>query len=725
MLTQFKHLRTKLLLTTLAVIVPLTLAVLALVQQRMLAHVHDDLDAELQSESRVFNRIEQVRRTQAQQSVDFIADMPSLKALMSTNDHATVQDGSQSILDISHADMLVLCDVKGEVLAFHAKSEDVPLTAVKRLQQSSTGTQDWWFLGGHLFDVSFANIVSGAGSEQRALGRVLIGREITATSLSENSMFSDSWLAFVRDGKILQGTIPIARHSQFESWFAQSPPTGTSASDFLLGNERYIAHFVQLDGDHPVQLFFLRSYDQATIFLNSLNRLLITLGVVALLIAAFVSFQLSRQITRPLEHLAQGARQMEEGNFEFQLEAKGKDEVAQLTRAFEQMRKTLLENRDNMLRTARLEAVGRLAGGVAHDFNNLVTIISGYSDLLLLTATDATRPKLEEIKRAGQRATALTRQLLAFSRKQVLEPQVLDPNATVKSMVKMLQVLIGEDIELVTNLSEQVGRVFADPGQLEQVIMNLSVNARDAMPEGGKLIIETQQTVLDDKYAESHTEVKPGPFVQITVTDSGTGIPPEILKHIFEPFFTTKEAGKGTGLGLATVYGIVKQSKAHISVYSEVGHGTSFKVYLPSLDKAIPLANTQPIETILHGEGTILLVEDESALRVLAAESLKHLGYTVLQAGNGLEALALADQHEGNIDFVLTDIVMPRMGGPEFIKKLKEKRTGFATIYMSGYTETAVLENVNIGSEALLINKPFTTESLARRIREAHAKKSS
>jgi len=409
---------------------------------------------------------------------------------------------------------------------------------------------------------------------------------------------------------------------------------------------------------------------------------------------------------------------MEKGDFEFPIKVQGRDEVAELTRAFEQMRKSLRLSREGMLRSARLEAVGRLAGGIAHDFNNLVMIIKGYSDLLLESALPENRPHIEEIKRAGDRASGLTRQLLAFSRKQVLEPQVLDLNHTVRGMLKMIRLLLGEDIELLTSLSEQIGRVKADPGQLEQVIMNLAVNARDALPGRGKVIIETHFCDLDETYAATHNEVAPGPYVLLAVTDNGCGMNSETLTQIFEPFFTTKEPGKGTGLGLATVYGIVKQSRGHVTVYSEVGVGTTFKIYLPAIDKPALAPQSQPAAQLSAGHGTVLLVEDEAPLRALAAEALKRLGYHVLQAGNGLEALVPADQHPGDIHIVVTDIVMPRMGGPEFVEKLRRKRTGFSVVFMSGYTEAAVLENANIGKDSILLNKPFSTETIVQKMRE-------
>jgi two-component system cell cycle sensor histidine kinase/response regulator CckA len=468
-----------------------------------------------------------------------------------------------------------------------------------------------------------------------------------------------------------------------------------------------------------VRLHSLQSYDQATVFLGSLNQLLMIFGVIAVCGGTAAAFVLSRQITRPLERLARGTRQLEKGDFEFRIPIDGNDEVADLTRAFEEMRETLRQSREGLVRAARLEAIGRLAGGVAHDFNNLVMIIKGYSDLLLDTATPASRPHIEEIKRAGDRASGLTRQLLAFSRKQVLEPQVLDPNQTLKGMAKMLRVLIGEDVELVTSFSSEIGRVLADPGQLEQVVMNLAVNARDAMPTGGKLVIETQPVFLDEAYAASHNDLSPGHYVLLAVTDNGCGMTRDVVAQIFEPFFTTKEDGKGTGLGLATVYGIVKQSKGHVAVYSEPEIGTTFKVYLPSLDKAVPLPAAPELMPALDGSETILLVEDEASLRALAAESLRRLGYSVVQAGNGLEALAAVEQHDRAIDIVVTDIVMPRMGGVNLVERLREKGSGFAVIFMSGYTEVAALENLHLGSDTILLNKPFSTETLALKIREA------
>ena len=710
----------------LAVVSLLTVAVLVLVQARMKSHVREDLAATLREESRVYAEIERARHDQARQSAALIAQQPSLKALMSTNDRLTVEDASASILDTSHADILLLENPSGDVLGFHSRSDDVPFSTAKRLMQSSQSEEDWWFVGGHLYDVSFAPIVAGMNSDARLLGRMALGREVTSKSISEGGAFGKSALAIERDGSVLLSSLPQNSWSELATSLQRGNAQAESVAEINIAGESYLASFVELPGDHPVRLYSLQSYDQATEFIVALNHMLITLGAVAVLAGAFIAYFLSKQITRPIERLAVGARQVQQGDFDHKIEAQGNDEVADLTRDFEEMRKSLRQSRDGMLRSARLEAVGRLAGGVAHDFNNLVMIIKGYSELLLDSAPPNMRSQLEEIKNAGDRASALTRQLLAFSRKQVLTPQILDPNQTVRNMVKMLRVLIGEDIELVTSFSEDVGRVRVDPGQIEQVVMNLAVNARDAMPDGGKLVIETQAVCLDEAYVATHNEVTAGNYVMIAVTDSGCGMSKEILAQIFEPFFTTKELGKGTGLGLATVYGIVKQSRGHISVYSEPGVGTSFKVYLPSLDKATPITAGPKAGEAPRGVGTILLVEDEPALRALAAESLKRLGYTVLQAGNGLEALAAADKHtaqnNARIDVVVTDIVMPRMGGPELAQKLREKYGEVAVIFMSGYTEAAALENIEIGRDAVLLNKPFSTETLASKIADLQRK---
>lgn len=369
----------------------------------------------------------------------------------------------------------------------------------------------------------------------------------------------------------------------------------------------------------------------------------------------------------------------------------------------------------------KMEGIGRLAGGIAHDFNNLLTAINGYSELSMmqLEVEDPLFSNLQEIKKAGDRAASLTRQLLAFSRKQVLQPKVLDLNLVVSDLERMLTRLIGEDIELQAVLDPELGSIKVDPSQMEQIIMNLAVNARDAMPRGGKLTIETRNTVLDDEYARKHIAVIPGRFVMLAVSDSGTGIDPQLQSRIFEPFFTTKEVGKGTGLGLATVYGIVKQSGGNIWVYSEPGIGTTFKIYLPRTDEEVQTYKRSPAnEPVLRGTETILLVEDEEVVRQLACEVLRGCGYELLKAANGREALLICESHQQPIHLLITDVIMPGMSGPDLAGRLSEARPDLKILYMSGYADNAIIHHGVLNEGAEFIQKPFSTEGLAIKVRE-------
>ncbi len=377
---------------------------------------------------------------------------------------------------------------------------------------------------------------------------------------------------------------------------------------------------------------------------------------------------------------------------------------------------------ENQLRQAqKMEVVGRLAGGVAHDFNNLLTIILGYGELLRgrLAGDSGNREDLEQVLRAGERAAALTRQLLAFSRQQLMQPRILDLNTVVTEMDKMLRRLIGEDVELVTALAPRLGSVKADPGQVEQVILNLAVNARDAMPQGGRLTIETANVELDDEYARRHATVRPGPHVMIAVSDTGHGMDAQTQAHLFEPFFTTKERGKGTGLGLSTVYGIVKQSGGSIWVYSEPGHGATFKVYFPRVDAPADalVRDAQPSET-LRGTETILLVEDSDALRSLVERVLGDAGYAVRVSRDGTEALQIIEKHAGTIHLVLTDLVMPGMSGRELAAHVARRRPGTKVLYMSGYTSEGITGLGTTGIGDAFLQKPFTSAALAAKVRE-------
>ncbi|HET6451119.1 MAG TPA: ATP-binding protein, partial [Spirochaetia bacterium] len=376
---------------------------------------------------------------------------------------------------------------------------------------------------------------------------------------------------------------------------------------------------------------------------------------------------------------------------------------------------------ERFLQSQKMEAVGRLAGGIAHDFNNLLTVIGGYCELArdALPHDTTVRRQVEEIAGAAKKAGALTSQLLAFSRKQVLMPRVIDPNALLRSMEGILARLIGEDIELKAFLQPDVGPVKADPVQLEQVLMNLVANARDAMPQGGKLTIETSNRHLDEQYAAEHAGVTPGDYVRIAVTDTGRGIPPDILPHLFEPFFTTKEQGKGTGLGLSTVYGIVKQSDGHVTCYTEPGRGTTFAIHLPRATGDVETSvSPEQGQSGLRGTETILLVEDEDMVRRYTQTMLEENGYVVVAAANGQEAVASMAARHGDVALLVTDVVMPGMSGTELARLLGGRYPGIRVLFISGYAGNAVVQNGILDPGIELIQKPFTSRELLSRMRD-------
>jgi PAS domain S-box-containing protein len=383
--------------------------------------------------------------------------------------------------------------------------------------------------------------------------------------------------------------------------------------------------------------------------------------------------------------------------------------------------KALRESEERLRQSQKMEGIGQLAGGMAHDFNNILTAINGYSDLTLrrLPQDHPLRRNVEEIKKAGERAASLTRQLLAFSRKQILKPKVLNLNAVVPDMDKMLRRLIGEDIDLLTKLDPALGQVKADPGQIQQVILNLCVNARDAMPKGGKLTIETANVCLGEEYSRQYVSVRSGHHVMLAVSDNGCGMDQATQKRIFDPFFTTKGVGKGTGLGLSTVYGIVKQSEGSIWVYSEEGKGTTFKVYLPRFDEVVEAPNETLTDVPLSREGElVLLVEDEEMVREMSRQVLEMNGYHVLEASHGKEALLVCEQHAGRIDIMVTDVVMPQMSGRELAECLASSRPETKILFVSGYTDDAIVRHGVLDENVNFLQKPFSPDALAAKVRE-------
>jgi two-component system, cell cycle sensor histidine kinase and response regulator CckA len=373
-----------------------------------------------------------------------------------------------------------------------------------------------------------------------------------------------------------------------------------------------------------------------------------------------------------------------------------------------------------LVQAQKMEAVGRLAGGIAHDFNNLLTVITSYGDLVLddLSKDDPKRQDIEQILKAAEGAASLTRQLLAFSRQQVLEPRVVNLNDVVAGLEKMLRRVIGEDVDLATALAAGLGAVKADVGQLEQVLMNLAVNARDAMPTGGKLTIETGNVELDTDYTREHHAAAAGHFAMLAVTDTGIGMDEATKARIFEPFFTTKAPGKGTGLGLATVYGIVKQSGGFIWVYSEPGQGTSFKIYLPRVEQTAERRGVSPAAGVPRGVETVLLVEDAAPVRAVARQVLERQGYTVLEAPNGEAALRIAEEHPGPVQLLVTDVVMPGLSGRQLADRLARLRPELKVLFTSGYTDDSIVRHGILEAEIAYLQKPFTPDALARKVRE-------
>jgi two-component system cell cycle sensor histidine kinase/response regulator CckA len=391
-------------------------------------------------------------------------------------------------------------------------------------------------------------------------------------------------------------------------------------------------------------------------------------------------------------------------------------------RALASTNEALRKSQEQLLHSQKMEALGRLAGGIAHDFNNITTAILGFAEFLsgALETNDPRREDAQEIQRAGLRAAELTKQLLAFSRQQVIEVRTLQLNEVVKHTERLLQRLLGEDIDLVTILAPDLGWVESDPGQVEQALVNLAVNARHAMPGGGKLTIETGSVVLDEHYAALHSDARPGPHIMLAVSDSGSGMTPEVASRVFEPFFTTKPRGQGTGLGLATVYGIVRQSGGHVAVYSELGRGTVFKLYFPEVK-----TDSAPAAPIVHAPatteqrfGTVLLVEDEPAVRAIASRVLRQLGYRVLEAKTGSEALRLSEELGQDCPLVLTDVIMPEMSGPELAARLQERIPNARIVFMSGYTDDSIVRHGMLPKHAAFLQKPFTVEQLKTKIRE-------
>jgi signal transduction histidine kinase len=729
------RLRTKLLLWLVLFTAVLTSATLLVVRQSAQAQVHIQIEQDARNALLTIQAVQHQREMLLTRKADLLATL----AYIRNGDSTTIQDASEDPWQSGDCDLFALADRKGKIIALRTTSSRLSLAnaqeSLRRSLREDSGA-GWWFGNGQLFQVVLQPYYEDEPRNSRLLGTVIVGRELDTTGASDLGRISGSHLIFRYGNNLVMSTFPPSKEQELLPQLEKRP----AREEIQIGNERFFASSLALEsGAQPtLSLTVLKSYDEATASLKRLNRLLLGLGLTTVLTGGVLVFVISDRSTRPMACLAEGVRALEQGDYTYPLKSNaGGDEVAQVTRAFEDMRNTLQRNEvqrqqlevqrqqlEGQLRQAqKMDAMGRLAGGVAHDFNNLLTVIKGNCSLLVesLQSDDLLleRARTRQIENAADRAASLTRQLLAFCRMQVLQPKIVDLNMLVSEMCKLLRRLIREDIAFTFHAGESLGRVKADPGQIEQVIMNLAVNAGDAMPSGGSLTIETHNVTVDEQCAVTRPPIRPGEYVLMAVTDTGHGMDAETKTRIFEPFFTTKEQGKGTGLGLATVYGIVKQSGGCVWVESEPEKGARFEVYLPREDETTE--SVTPDELVaarVRGRKTVLIVEDEEGVRELASEFLESAGYTVLTAKDGTEALAIAEQSDEPIHLLLTDVVMPKMRGPELAKRLKGLRTRLRIVYMSGYLEYN-RGNDDFLEEGFFLQKPFSRDTLVLKMGEA------
>ena len=731
------RLRTKFLLSLVAISTCLTAASLVVVSYGVRGRVRESIREELRDSLNTYQSFESQREEALTRSAALLANLPNVRALMTTQDAATIQDASGDLWKLSGSDLLVLANRTGAVTAVHAAGPAPDFATVQDLLRSSLDRQeshDWWYGGGRLYEVWLQPIYFGSSSQNFTIGLLAVGHEVDERAAKDFASIASSEVAFNIDGNPVASTLGQSEQAELAQKIrARTQDTSDAAQEFQLGSERYLAQTVQLSrgGGPVVSLTVLKSFDQATAFLHALNRGLVILGLLSIALGGALVFWMSHTYTKPLGSLVEGARALGQGDFSYPLDARGGDEVSEVTEAFLRMRSSLESTQqeqkklEERLRQAhKMEAVGRLAGGVAHDFNNLLTIIRGNSDLLKdREGSDAFHQKcVDQIQKASGRAVSMTRQLLAFSRMQVLQPRVLDLNSVVAEMGKMLPRLIGEHIEYSFSPGENLSPVKADPGQIEQVILNLAANARDAMPNGGHLSVQTSRISLNQAEAAKRPPIVPGNYVLLSVSDTGHGMDEATKTHIFEPFFTTKEVGKGTGLGLATVYGIVKQSGGFIWVESSPGAGTTFEIYLPqAAGKAATAEQEEKTTPAPRGSETVLVVEDEAGVRELACQFLRVKGYQVLEAPGGVDALELARNHKGTIHLLLSDMVMPKMNGGDLAARLREIRPEIRVAFMSGYSEFSRGHLAQGFPDAPVLQKPFSPASLVGIVREALA----
>jgi signal transduction histidine kinase/ActR/RegA family two-component response regulator len=718
-------LRSKFLLSLVLVIATMTGGTLLAVRQSMQEQAQRQVEEDARNSILTYQVMEQQRRLVLSRKAELLATL----AYMRNGDPTVIRDVSQDPWQSEECDLFALVDSKGKITALQSRISDFPADvsheSIKALVRGASN-QDWWVNGRRIYQVVVKRFFKDPPINSMPMGAVIVGREIDEARAKDLGRILSSEVVFqYGDGITVSSLVAMD-----EQEIAQEIKNGKKPLEPRLGKRHFLTSSLELmPGARPSLSFMvLKSDEEALASVGRLNHLLIGLGLIVVLAGVMLVYVISDTFTKPLGSLVEGVRALEEGNFGYPLRADGDDEVARVTRAFESMRHTLERNEEQrehleeQLRQAqKMDALGRLAGGVAHDFNNLLTVIKGNSDLALerIKPTDAVRANCEQIRRVADRAALLTRQLLAFSRRQMLQPKILDLNELIVEMGRLLQRLLREDIEYKTDLGEPLGRVQADPGQMEQVLLNLIVNASDAMPKGGTLTIETVNVRVDETYAQSRTPLATGDYVMLAVSDTGHGMEASTKARIFEPFFTTKELGKGTGLGLATVYGVVKQSSGYIFVDSEPGAGARFEIYLPQVPEQVQaVAEEERAAKLRPGRETVLLVEDEADVRALTCEFLKSAGYQVLTAADGEEGLETGQRFGDEIDILVTDVVMPRLRGPELAKRLRLVLPDLKVVYMSGYTEE-FSDMPNLLHGAYFLQKPFSRDALLRQLQDA------
>jgi signal transduction histidine kinase/CheY-like chemotaxis protein len=714
------RLRTKFLLSLALIITGLTFGTLLIVRRTAEARAQREIKAEALNAILTFQVLQQQHQAVLSRKADLLASL----ALMRNGDPTAIQEVADDPWHSDECDLLILADPTGKIVALDSRTAEFPLAVAQETLSRSLkagSTIGWWYSGTNLYQVVLQPFFGGTQAKSDLSGTVVVGHRLNP--VNELGHTSSSHLAFRYGSNIVASTLSPLKERELGGQLG-----ARAGQEVNIDGERFFASSAELlSGPPPISIIVLKSYTEVLLYQAKQNQLLAAMGLVAILTGGVLVFLISDRFTRPLGHLVEGVRALERGDFAYPLEARGSDEVAHVTRAFDRMRNTLKNNasqkqqlEDQLRQSQKMEAVGQLAGGVAHDFNNLLTVIKGHGCLILdqLQPADPLYGSASKIDKAADRAGSLTRQLLAFSRMQVLQPKVLDLNTLVAEMCSLLKRLVREDICFTFRAGQSLARVKADPGQIEQVLMNLTVNACDAMPKGGKLTVETTNVTVDAALAKTHSPMRPGEYVRLSVEDTGHGMDASTKARIFEPFFTTKELGKGTGLGLATVYGVVKQSGGCIWVTSEPGEGARFEVYLPVVHEVEDLGPHRTVTEPTRRSETVLIVEDEEAVRELASEFMKSAGYTVLTARDGQEALAIAVRSASPIQVLLTDVVMPNMRGPELAKRLKALSADLQIVYMSGYLEYDKGKG-DSWQEGFFLQKPFSRETLVSKVAEA------